>query len=112
MARFYGEIGFGVTVETKPGIWEDVIEEHMFYGDVLRDDINIEQGDNVVPDATFTNQLSIVAAHNALKRRKEIRYIRFEGDLWTISSIEVRGRRLILGLGGVYTGPVPDPSAA
>lgn len=112
MARFYGEIGFGVTVETKPGIWKDVIVEHMFYGDVLRDDINVESSDQVVPDFKFTNQLSVVAAHNALNRRKEIRYVRFEGDLWTISSIETRGRRLILGLGGVYAGPVADPSAA
>lgn len=112
MARFYGEIGFGDTVETKPGIWKDVIVEHKFYGDVLRDDINVEQGDRVIPDFRFTNQLSIVPAFNALKRRKQIRYVRFEGDLWTISSIEVRGRRLVLSLGGAYVGPVADPSVA
>jgi hypothetical protein len=113
MARFCGEIGFGTTVEVAPGRWKDVIVEHMFFGDVLRNDINSESGEKVVPDFTFTNRISIVAGHDALKRRKSIRYIRFEDDLWIISSIEVQGRRLILSLGGVYNGPTapaPDPA--
>lgn len=112
MARFYGEIGFGDTVEKRPGIWEDVIVEHKFYGDVLRNDLNTSDGEKVVPDFTFTNRLSIVPGHDALKKRKQMRYIRFEGDVWIISSIEVQNRRLILGLGGVYTGPVADPISA
>lgn len=113
MARFYGEIGFGTTVEVEPGVWKDVIVEHKFYGDVLRNDLNSESGEKVVPDFTFTNRLSIVAGHRALKRRKKIRYIRFEDDLWIINSVEIEGRRLILSLGGVYNGPTaPAPDAA
>jgi len=105
MARFCGKIGFGTTAEVTPGRWKDVIVEHKFFGDVLRNDINTETGEKATPDFTFTNRISIVAAHDALKRRKQIRYIEFEGDLWHIESIEVQGRRLILSLGGVYNGP-------
>lgn len=105
MARFYGEIGFGDTVETSPGVWKDVIIEQKFFGDVLRNDLNSEIGDKVNPDFSYTNSISIVAGHNVLKRRKDIRYIRFEGELWIINSIETRERRLILGMGGVYNGP-------
>jgi hypothetical protein len=113
MARFCGEIGFGTTAEVAPGRWKDVIVEHKFYGDVLRNDINSEYEDKTVPSFKFTNRISVVAAHNALKRRKQIRYIRYEDDLWFINSIEVDGRHLILSLGGVYNGPTapaPDPA--
>ncbi len=113
MARFCGVIGFGTTAEVAPGRWKDVIVEHKFYGDVLRNDINSEYGEKTVPDFKFTNRISVVAAHNALKRRKQIRYISYEEELWVISSIEVDGRRLILSLGGVYNGPTapaPDPA--
>jgi hypothetical protein len=105
MARFCGEIGFGTPVEVAPGRWKDVIVEQIFFGDVLRNDINSESGEKVVPDFTFTNRISIVAGRDALKRRKQIRYIKFEDDLWKIESIEVQERRLILSLGGVYNGP-------
>lgn len=112
MTRFYGDIGFGETVEKRPGIWEDVIIERKFSGDVLRNDLNSDSADKVLPDFQFTNRISVVAGYNALKLRKNIRYIRFEGDVWVINSIEIQGRRLILGLGGVYNGPVANPSAA
>lgn len=112
MARFCGEIGFGITAEVAPGVWEDVITEHKFYGDVLRNDLNSESGEKAVPDFQFTNRISVVAGHDALRRRKEIRYIRFEDELWVINSIEIEGRHLILGLGGVYNGPTaPAPDA-
>ena len=112
MARFYGAIGFGDTVETRPGIWEDVIVEQKFYGDVLRNDANSDSADRIVPDFHFSNRISIVAGHDALKRRKQMRYIRFEDENWLINSIEIQGRRLIIGLGEVYNGPVANPSAA
>lgn len=113
MARFYDVIGFGTTVEAPPGVWKDVIVEQKFSGDVLRNDLNSDSEDKVLPDFTFTNRISILAGHDALKRRKDMRYIRFENDLWIIKSIEIQGRRLILGLGGVYNGPTaPAPDAS
>ena len=35
-AKFYGEIGYGETVETSPGVYEDIIVERKYYGDVIR----------------------------------------------------------------------------
>ena len=40
MAKFYGPIGYAISTETRPGFWEDVIEEHTLFGDVLRDGIH------------------------------------------------------------------------
>ena len=32
MARYYGRIGYAETVETIPGVWEEVITERNYYG--------------------------------------------------------------------------------
>lgn len=113
MGRFCGEIGFGDTAEVAPGIWKDVILEKQFKGDVLRNSIRFSEGESVNDDPSMTNSLSVVASGYALSHIKNIRYVRFNGELWTIDSIEVKRPRLIMTLGGVYNGPeAPTPNAA
>jgi hypothetical protein len=113
MAQFYGEIGFGDTVETTPGIAEDVIIERKFRGDVLRAYARSSGGDAVNPDPSLSNSISIVASKYAIANHRKMRYIRFEGELWTIDNVEIKRPRLILGLGDVYNGPLPAaPSVA
>jgi hypothetical protein len=107
MARFYGEVGFGVTVETIPGIAEGVIIEKKFRGDVLRDSTRFVVGDDVNPDSTISNSISIVASKFAFTNLKEIRYIMFEGERWQVNSLEVKKPRLIIGMGDIYNGPIP-----
>lgn len=36
MAKWFGKIGYAVTSETRPGIWEEVIVERNYYGDMTR----------------------------------------------------------------------------
>ena len=113
MARFCGEIGFGDTVETVPGVWEDVIIERTFFGDVPRNVIQSNPSESVNDDPALSTTISLVASNYAFLHLKNIRYIRFEGELWDISSIEVRRPRLIVSLGGVYNGPTgTTPNAA
>jgi len=50
MARFYGRICYGETVENAPGVWEDVIVEYSYYGDVIRNARNLQAGENLNPD--------------------------------------------------------------
>lgn len=112
MARFHGEIGFGDTVEAAPGIWKDGIVEKKFSGTVLSNVYRNEESDKVNNDASVNTRISIVASKYALSKLKRIRYIRFEGVLWTIDSSEIQRPRLILNLGGVYNGPTgTTPSA-
>lgn len=112
MGRFYGVVGFADTVEATPGIAEDVIIEKKFRGDVLRDGVRLVEGDHIHPDPALGNSISIVASKYAFANLKNMRYIQFENELWKISSLEVKKPRLIIGMGDVYTGPTPDPSAA
>ena len=107
MARFYGEIGYGNAVETPPGsgVWEDGIIEFAYFGDVIRNTRKLESGEGLNDYITVGNSISIVADQYAIEHFFDIRYVRWEGVLWTIQTVEVRSPRLVLSLGSVYNGP-------
>lgn len=107
MARFYGTVGYGLSLETFPGsgVWEDQITEHEYTGDVIRNTRKLEDADKVNDDITVGNSISIVANQFAIDHFFLIKYVRWMGTLWTVTSVEVRSPRLILSLGSVYNGP-------
>lgn len=107
MARFFGEVGYGDSVETSPesGVWEDRITEYEYYGDVIRNTRRLESGESVNDDIRVNNSISILADEWAIKHFFKIKYVRWEGVLWTVTDVEVREPRLILSLGSVYNGP-------
>jgi len=105
MAKFYGAIGFGHAVETAPGVYEDVITEKTYYGDVHRNSKQAQESGNVNLDITVQNSISIVADAYATENFFAIRYIAWMGVLWVVSNVEVQRPRLVLRLGGVYNGP-------
>jgi hypothetical protein len=107
MARFFGRIGYGESVETAPGVWVDEITERSYYGDVIRNARNLREGENLNPDLSVQNSISIVADAYANDHFFAIRYLEWAGTLWTISSVEVQSPRLLLRLGEVYNGPTP-----
>ena len=109
MARFYDVVGYAPSnIETAPGVWEDVVVERKYFGDVLRNTRRLEGGDQVNNDITVGNSISIVADDDALGGFFNMRYVKWMGTNWIISDIEVQSPRLILRLGGVYNGPTPS----
>lgn len=109
MAKFYGEIGYGVSVETAPGVWQDDIVEREYYGDVIRNTRRLQDGQKVNDDILVGNSISIVADAYANEHFFAIRYVKWAGTLWTVSDVEVQSPRLLLQLGGVYHGPTATP---
>jgi hypothetical protein len=107
MARFFGRVGYGFTVEEAPGVWVDEIVEHEYYGDVIRNARNIREGENLNFDLNIQNSISIVADAYANDHFFAIRYVEWAGVLWTVPSVEVQSPRLILRVGEVYNGPTP-----
>jgi hypothetical protein len=107
MAKFYGEIGYGESVETPSGsgTFVDVITEYSYYGDVIRNTRRLDDGEGLNNDISVGNSISIVADEFAVQHFFAIRYIRWAGTLWTVTNVEVRSPRLILTLGPVYNGP-------
>lgn len=105
MARFFGKVGYGESVETAPGVWADAITEIHYYGDVVRNSRLLRQGESLNMDLSVGNQISIVADAYAFEHFHSIRYVEWAGSLWTVSAVEVQAPRLILTLGEVYNGP-------
>lgn len=111
MARFHGELGYGVSTEKgTSGVWEDVIVEKLYYGDILRNTRRLQDGQHVNDDITVDNSISIVADAYASEHFHAIKYVKWAGVRWIVSTVTVQRPRLILELGGVYNGPGPaDP---
>ncbi len=112
MAKFFGKVGYGETVEVKPGVWKDEITEVSYFGDVVRNTRQLESGDKVNNDLTVQNSISIVADAYANEHFFAIRYIEWAGTRWIVSDVEVQSPRLLLRLGGVYNGPTPGATDA
>lgn len=106
MAKFYGEIGYADgTVETRPGVWEDNVVEYSYYGDVVLNSRNLENGISVNDDISVGNSIRIVADAYAREHMFAMRYIRWQGVLWIVQQVTEERPRLLLRLGGVYNGP-------
>jgi len=104
MAKFYGVIGYAVTEETEPGIYEERIIEKEHFGDVIRNTRRLSNAAKVNDDITISNQISIVADPFANNNFHSMRYVSFMGSKWKVTEVEVQYPRLILTLGGVYNG--------
>lgn len=104
MAKFYGVVGYAVTEETEPGIYEERIVEKEHFGDVVRNTRRLSNAAKVNDDITISNQISIVADPFANNNFHSMRYVSFMGSKWKVTEVEVQYPRLILTLGGVYNG--------
>ena len=105
MARFHGRVGYGQQLETSPGVWEDVIVEFLYSGDIVRNSRSFREGENLNNDLSVGNSISIVADAYASEHFFAIRYVEWAGTLWTVADVEVQRPRLLLRLGEVYNGP-------
>ncbi len=108
--KFHGKVGYisgNEQVETEPGVWEDVIVEKTYFGDVLRNSIRVQEGQNLNDDLTVGHSISVVADAYASEHFSAIRYVEWEGTLWKVVHIELQRPRLLLRLGGVWNGPRP-----
>lgn len=105
MAKFYGVIGYIETVEVEPGIWEESIVEHSYYGDITRNTTRFQQSGGINDDININNSISIVADPYAYENFHNMRYAILEDVKWKITNVEINRPRLILSIGGVYNGP-------
>ena len=104
MARYHGNVGYATEVETYPGVWEAQITEHDYYGDVVKNKVNVQQSSTMNPVISISVNLSIVADPFAYENFTNMRYATYMGKKWTITAIEIEQPRMILTLGGLYNG--------
>lgn len=105
MAKWYGKIGYGSTVQTAPGVWKNKEIVYEYFGDVIRNtsswSANPEStNDNLNLDA----QISIVSDPFAYQNFHSMKWIEFMGAKWKIIKVEPKYPRLILTVGSVWNG--------
>ena len=104
MAKFYGSVGYAVSEETVPGVWEERIVEHSYYGDVIRNNRKLQSSSQLNDNIVVSNEISILSDPFANENFHSMRYVEFMGAKWKVTSVEVQYPRLILTVGGVYNG--------
>lgn len=102
MAKWFGKVGYSITEETEPGIWEETIVEREYFGDVTSDRRKRQNSGEVNDNINLANVISIVADPFAYQNCSNMAYVEIMGSKWKISDVEVQRPRLILTVGGVY----------
>lgn len=102
MAKWYGNICYAESVETRPGVWEQQETVRQYYGDVKK---NVSKwaanSDSTNDDLTINTQISIVADPFANEKFYSMKWIEFMGAKWKITSVDPQPPRLLLTLGSV-----------
>lgn len=111
MAKYYGEIGFGVVTEVKPGVYKNVIVKRNYYGDLIKNTRSLQSANQLNDNVNVSNDISIVADPYARENFHSMLYVTFMGTKWKVSHIDVQYPRLILSVGGVYNGSDKTPAS-
>lgn len=108
MGKYSGNIGFGFNQEVAPDVYDDVIIERHYYGDIEQNRSRYAQGNTLSGDFTLTNTFSIVGDSFLFDNLVNIRYICWRNGKWNVASIEEQYPRINITLGGIYNGPTPS----
>lgn len=105
MAKFSGQIGFAVSTQTAPDVWQDVITKKIYLGDVLRKSQRSTNDQKVNDDMVISHRISIIADEFVNANLGVIKFVVYNGVFWKVGNIEIERPRIILTLGSVYNGP-------
>lgn len=106
MTKFFGRIGYNITEESRPGVYQRRIVEKTKMGDVLEVSYrNQPQTDSTVDDMVISNRISIIANPFDIANIHNIVYVYYLGARWKVTNVSIATPRLTLTLGGMYNGP-------
>lgn len=100
--KWFGNIAFSNQVETEPDVWEEQVVLRQFMGDVVRASKNNDANTDINVNISISNQLSVVMDPFIQNNFHKILYVDFNGAKWTVSSAEIRDRRILLSFGKLY----------
>ena len=100
--RYADKLGFILTQETTPGVWETKTVEHFAKGDVVQRAYRWDDAQSVNADLDITNQISIVYDNFFIHNMFALRWAAWQGKKWNVSRIELKPPRMILTLGKEY----------
>lgn len=110
MAKFYGLIGFGQETEVSPGVWDYVIVEKPYFGEIVREAVDRVGGETVLGDVNTANSFRIVADPYAEQNFYDMKYVVWNNRYWVVKQVEIESRpRMKIRIGGIYEGPRATP---
>jgi hypothetical protein len=104
MAKFYGNIGFTITVETRPDVWEPQETVLPYFGDLKRNQRRWMNGESINEDLDVSNEVSILMDDFLADNIGAVKWVEVMGSKWKVNSITLEYPRVTLTLGGVYNG--------
>jgi hypothetical protein len=108
--RSSGKLGFGRNVQTAPGVWDDVITERDYVGDVIQRTEVLAQSDTVLPQYRTTTSISVLSGGVDKQNYSDLRYVTYAGVHWKIASAVLQWPRVVIYIGEEYRGPLPTPA--
>lgn len=100
--KFCGKVGYDITEETVPGVWEATIVERTYRGDVIKNRSSWQAGESINDDINVSSDISIMADAFAYQHFSNIRYVEFMGAKWKVTTVTPERPRITLTLGGLY----------
>lgn len=105
--KYSGKIGYAEVIETAPGVWEEVITERFYKGDVEQRTETFLLADTVNVQYRTTTSISVLSDGVQKLDYSGIRYVTYAGVRWTITSVIREPPRLVIFIGEKYNGPEP-----
>lgn len=104
MAKIRVIVGYAETSETAPGVWTAGIKEVTYSANQIRNSSKWQTSNSVNGNIDVNNQISILSDAYSVNNFQNIRYVKYRGAAWQVTSVEEQYPRLILNVGGVYDG--------
>ena len=94
-----------MTEETRPGVWvQQIVEKSGYKGDVVSQSYRWQNTSKVNDDVDILVKISVIYDQFAIENLGRIRYVKYLGQDWKVTSVEPEYPRLIMTLGGLYHG--------
>lgn len=104
MNKWFGKVGYAVTEEVEPGLYEPTITERSCYGDIINKRWQHQNSGEINDNINLSKVISIIADQYAYQNCSNIVYVEYMGTKWKVSDIEPDHPRLKLSIGGKYNG--------
>ena len=101
--KWYGQIGFTDTQEIAPDVYDEVIVDPFYYGEIYRKSRQLNDSGYINGEINYQIEMSVLADPYLRHHIDTIRYVTIDGNKWTVTSVDpTTYPRLTLSIGGVY----------
>ena len=83
-----GKIGYARTEETSPGIYQEIIVEKQYYGDIVRNSTQILDSNTINSSIKLNNSISVLCNNYMSDNIGCVRYMTFKKSKWKISNMK------------------------